>query len=319
MINRFFDKYLKWFSSPSRFIVISLITIIIYILFIKALFIDHRIIFSAAYLFVLFFFLHFLYIDIKRFSFWNIAWAFGIICCLCLFIVWSPDRHIIWAILAIHAWFLSLIWYLSWVIKERVYFDSVSYFTTWWYIFTVLAALAYWLTLLWLYSRFPFTCSDLSSASQQVIDVFTNPFKIWLHTAEDLKQQSSSFFTTVSVKEFLVGNTAITSWSFEQETRFSWLLWKFNTYKLLMVDQVIKDKNTVNMGMCDYLLKEITKRYADPNFQFSLIVLIFLLLYPFIRIGFYVMSFVGIALFKILYWLKVYKPYSIDSKIETIK
>lgn len=322
MIKRIFDKYLSWFSSPWRFIIITIITLTIYVLFIKTLFVDHRIIVSVAYLFALFFFLHFLYIDIKRFSFWNIAWISWIICCLCLFIVWSPDWHIISAILAIHVGFLLLIWYLSWVIQERVHFVSVSYFTTWWYIFTVLAALTYWLTLLWLYSKFPFSCWDLSSASQQVIDVFTHPFKIWLHTAEDWKKQSSSFFTKLSVQEFLIGDSsslAIQDTIEDTTPKWSWLLGKLGSYKLLMVDQVIKDKNTVNMWMCDYLLKEITKRYADPNFQFSLIILIFLLLYPFIRIGFWVMSFVWLALFKILYWLKIYKPYTIDSKIETIK
>lgn len=72
------------------------------------------------------------------------------------------------------------------------------------------------------------------------------------------------------------------------------------------------------MGICDYLLNKVNMEFGRPEFAASLILLLFLLLYPFVRIVFWVMSFIAYTIFKLCYLLGVYKVELHQEKIEKI-
>lgn len=81
---------------------------------------------------------------------------------------------------------------------------------------------------------------------------------------------------------------------------------------------MIQENTLVNMGICDLVLNEIESRSDQTSFQLSVLILMFILLYPFVRLAFFVISFLSLIVFKILYWLKVYKVHTIEEEIEEI-
>lgn len=160
-----------------------------------------------------------------------------------------------------------------------------------------------------MYSQFPFKCEDLSNASNSVVDFFTNPLKLWLETANQIKDDTQSFFDTS------LWNTLWKTTSINAETTVGSLI---NDYRERIVNQVVKDNKSINMWICDYVLWEINNRYNKPVFQFSLILLMYLLFYPFLRIIFWIMSIIWIVIFKILLWLKAYNIKKVLKEVEEI-
>jgi hypothetical protein len=61
---------------------------------------------------------------------------------------------------------------------DKISFDGRGYFTVGGYMFTVFITIAYSLVVMGMYDVFPFSCTDLSRMSQQVIDVATKPLKL---------------------------------------------------------------------------------------------------------------------------------------------
>lgn len=72
------------------------------------------------------------------------------------------------------------------------------------------------------------------------------------------------------------------------------------------------------MGICDYLLAKVNMEFGKPEFAASLILLLFLLLYPFIRIVVWVMSLIAFVVFKLCYLLGIYVVTLHEEKIEKI-
>lgn len=73
------------------------------------------------------------------------------------------------------------------------------------------------------------------------------------------------------------------------------------------------------MGICDYVLKAINEKYQDPRFLTSVVVLLFLLLYGFIRIVFYVISFIGLILFKLSFLFGIFHTEKRMEEIEVVE
>jgi hypothetical protein len=102
----------------------------------------------------------------------------------------------------------------------------------------------------------------------------------------------------------------------------SWLggiLDSINTWKQNLVDQAISDNTQVNRWICDYVLAQINVIYQNPGFRTSVLVLMFLLLYGFVRIVFYVMAWIGYVIFKILFWTKAYRVKMVMKEVEDLE
>jgi len=94
---------------------------------------------------------------------------------------------------------------------------------------------------------------------------------------------------------------------------------KFNAFKKNLIDQTLKDNSTVNMGICDYLLGQINQIYENPAFKTSVILLMFLLLYGFVRIVFWVMTGIAFVMFKIMFALKAYRIHTEMKEVEDLE
>lgn len=104
-----------------------------------------------------------------------------------------------------------------------------------------------------------------------------------------------------------------------KQSGYSVLIQKFNTYKENFIDQTLKDNTTINMGICDYLLKQVNAIYENPTFKASVILFMFLIFYGFIRILFWLMTGVSFIIFKILFAFKVYRIKIVLKEVEDIE
>jgi hypothetical protein len=70
------------------------------------------------------------------------------------------------------------------------------------------------------------------------------------------------------------------------------IIWQFNEWKDLAVDQIMMQQESYNSGMCDMLLEEINAKYNLKEFKLSAILLTYLLLFGFVRVAIFIMSLI---------------------------
>lgn len=88
--------------------------------------------------------------------------------------------------------------------------------------------------------------------------------------------------------------------------------------KLNVFDNFIKDKETLDSKICEFLIQEIKVRYNDPSFKISVVIFMFILFWPFLRIVFFIISFFNLLFFKLLNILRVYKFQTVTDEVEEI-
>jgi len=177
------------------------------------------------------------------------------------------------------------------------------------YIFTVFITIGYSLFVLGYYAKFPFTCQDLSDASSRVINMFTNP-------VTTIKTDTTAIFNT-KLKDIAVIGQDISLQT--QQSSYSKVIQNINTFKKNFIDQTLQDNTTVNMGICDYLISQMNKIYSNPAFKASVILLMFLIFYGFIRILFRIMTGIAFVIFKILFACKAYHIKKVLKEVEDLE
>lgn len=266
---------------------------------------------SMIYVMLFFLFFHFFYLEVRKLPIKYLLILMLGISILQGFFIWYGHLFLVFAMTSINMGIVYLAWLLQWSSHEKLTRDTTSYFTTGGYMFTVFITVAYSFFVIGYYEKFPFTCEGLSSASNSVIDFVSKPFKLGLDEAKTIKENTQLFFSSkvTDLKAIEVKNGA-------KEKSF---VGKLNEYKKSRVDQTIKDNTTVNMGICDYVLWELNGIYSTPGFKASVILLMFLVFYGFIRIEFRVMTGIWRIIFKILYGFNVYRIKKIMKETEELE
>lgn len=298
-----------------RPIVFIFLTIILYfIVFYKLLF-QTFLLQSLIYILLFFIFFHFAYLELYKFKQKYLIIILIILSIIEMFFVWATNIYIILSILILNSWIFLLANNLKSESDNKIKFNSIWYFSVWWYVFTVFVTIGYSLNLFWTYNQFPFTCQNLSQYSNQVIDFVTKPFKLWLQEANNRKQSTTIFFES-NIKDLIKiwNNIKID----DNNSKYKIFLKTLNNYKKTMIDATLKENNDINIGMCDYILQKVKQEYNKTWFRISIILLLFLLLYWFVRIVFWATSIISFFLFKILYRCKVYKIKTEKKDIEKI-
>ena len=295
-----------------RKIIFLLLTIVAYFLSIIYLFGLHDLLWSIVCIFFLFIFL---FLDIKKFSIRNfiliLLSLFAIT--ITLFFILKRDINLFTILgalalnIAIWALFYSL-WMVS--------FNSISYFMRWWYIFSLIITTMYSISLIWMFQKFPFTCQWLNDASHKLFEFVEAPFMLTFNKRqknikEEIKDFANVSDNTIYIQEE-IGNI---SWN---ENLLTPVISKFTEIKSSTIDQVLNEQESYSANMCEMLLNEINSKYWLENFKRSVILLIYLLLYWFIRISFWVMSAIAFIIFKILYRCRVYQISQTTKKVDEI-
>ena len=266
---------------------------------------------SMLYVMVFFIFFHFLYLEIRKLPI-KYLWIGMILLTVLegLFIGYS-HLLLVAAILSINIGIVMLASYLQDESHNKIRFSSRWYFNVGGYIFTVCITIGYSFFVLGYFNKFPFTCSDLSQASNSVIDFVSKPFRLGMDEAKDIKNSTMLFFDS-QVKDLSAINIQNTT----KETTF---MDKISEYKKNFIDQALHDNSAVNMWICDYVLNAINTIYENPWFKTSVIVLMFLLLYSFVRIVFWVMTGIAFLIFKILLRSNIYRIKTVLTEVEDIE
>lgn len=269
---------------------------------------------SMIFVMLLFLFFHFFYLEIRKFPIKYLLYVMILATLIGSFFIWF-NIWLLASLLVINMGIVYLAWILQWEWSERIHFSSQWYFNVGGYMFTVFITIAYSLFVVGYYQKFPFTCEILSERSNSVVDFFTNPFKLGIDEIKTVKDNTQGFFATklediITIGQKITITTDATSPSF---------LEKLSIYKEQLIDQTIKDNTKVNMGICDYVLGQINEIYSVPWVKISVIALMFLLLYGFIRIEFWVMTGIGFIFFKILYRSNIYRTKKVMKEIEELE
>lgn len=302
----------KKLNSPKVWIFFWL-TLISYGLIFYKLFWQFFVLQSMIYVMIFFIFFHFLYLELRKLPIKYILFAMLAITVLEGIFIWYSSILLLFSMLTINIGVVYLARFLQGESHDKTKFSSRWYFNAGGYIFTVFITIGYSLFILGYYEKFPFTCQDLSDASSRVVSFFTNPVEKGM---EKIKTDTTNIFNTK------VKDVAIIWENISLETKGSGyltLIQKFNTYKANLVDQAIKDNSAVNLGICDYVLEQMNKIYNNPAFKVSVILLMFLILYGFVRIVFWVMTGIWFLIFKILFKLNLYNIKIVLKEVEDIE
>ena len=297
-----------------RCLIFMIITFGSYALSMLYLFWLHDILWSITFIFLTFIFFHFLFIDIKNMNLW---YFILVLFCLCVLeipvfiLCWRElNTRIILSLLV----FNGAIWMLFYSLK-MVDFNSIWYFTRWWYIFTLCISIMYSVAFVWMFQSFPFTCQWLNDASGKLFEFAEKPFVMIKNRNTENINNSNTFEENVENIINNLNETQVSTNEWETDNR---LMKKFNAFKANTIDQIISDKSEYSEWVCDLLLNEINTILANDGVERSVILLSYLLLYWFIRIAIFVMSWIAFVIFKILYRTKVYKISETTKKVDEI-
>ena len=179
-----------------------------------------------------------------------------------------------------------------------------------------------------MFQQFPFTCEWLNEASSKLFEFVEKPFLItfsknwkngkWNKTEipwEDILHQAPIENEVENEIEIVESNNLEIS---GDEKILKPVISKISEIKSLTIDQVLNEQEYYSSSMCEFLLDEINSNFWLENFKWSAILLIYLLLYWFIRISFWVMSGIAFIIFKILYRCRVYRISETTKKVDEI-
>lgn len=317
-----------------RKIIFLSLTIVAYFFTVIYLFGLHDLLWSIVCIFFTFISFHFLFLDIKNMNIWKfilvLLWLFLITILLFWICKWEINFFIIlwalWLNVAIWALFYSL-WMIS--------FNSIWYFMRWWYIFSLIITTMYSISLIWMFQQFPFTCDGLNEASNKLFEFVEKPFlltfnkkhindeKIDLQQNNEISISNEESITWTNQFENVINNEI--ELEGVEEPEISWnekksnvVISKIAEIKSSTIDQVLDEQESYSSEMCELLLDWINSKFWLENFKRSVILLIYLLLYWFIRISFWVMSWIAFIIFKILYRCRVYRISETTKKVDEI-
>ena len=281
------------------------------------LFASHDIFGSIVCLFFLFVLFHFMSLDIKKFKS-----KYMILILLSLTIVvistlllsnWGSNIWLITAVISLNLSLLALFFSL-----KSIQFKSMSYFLRWWYIFTLFITTTYSVALMGMFQEFPLTCEWLQWASDKLIEFVETPFTFSVDTIDFIRWEWNEDILDTKVTDVLLKakDTEIIA---DSGSMWAPIVIQFNDWKSNSVDQIIWQQESYSLGMCDMLLDEINVKYSLKEFKLSAILLIYLLLFGFVRVAFLIMSLAWFIIFKLLYLLWLYKIIKVKKEVYEIK
>jgi hypothetical protein len=91
-----------------------------------------------------------------------------------------------------------------------------------------------------------------------------------------------------------------------------------NSLKQNLVTNPIQDNEKLNSTICEVTLNAINERMKSPSIQYSVIFMILLLIYPFLRIILRAMSFVSFFIFEFCYLVGVYTKVKETREVDRI-
>ena len=289
-----------------RFLFFSLSSLITYIFSVQKLFREEDFLSSWIFFCILFIELIFLSIDVrwvKKRIMWGVLLLLGIILCL---LVPNPAWQVLTSI------WLSLITIGCLLVFLRDYFDDVreisrlTYFTRWGYIFTLLTSITYWFAILWIYTKFPFQCEQISHINENILK---STVSWWVPNEVEIKQNDDMLQINMdkNADEITWENNDTT---IIREAR--------NVFRENMVDWFIQTKDSINNKVCEAIVSQIDQIYQNPVFQVWAVFWMYLLFYWVIRIFVWAVTILWYIIFSIAKFFWLYKIEKKEAIVEDV-
>jgi len=314
-----FKKFLRFLR---KYFVIFL-TVFSYIGFLYYFFVPTYWLMSSVFALIFFIFLHYFFIELKWYSVVYLIWIIVLSIILELFFIWFSNILKVLALVSFNLWLIFLILNLDDQVNNRKIISSWWIFTSWVSLFSLFLALSYSFMFLAKYNKFNLNCDILYKSVSNFVDSLSKPLKLSAEEVNNLKNKILSFKQT-KVRDIILWSGEINlpvkllSWN-AGKIQESWILWKLEKLKYRILDTTLKDKRSVDQWVCNFLIKQIKERYNKPSFKFSVIILITLLLWPFLRFVLFIVGVINFIFFKILNLVGIYKFVKRVEEVEEIE
>ena len=229
-----------------------------------------------------------------------------------LFIIWVVFSllvpHPVWQVIT--AVWLSLITigyllvFLRWYFKNVRKIDWLNYFTRWGYIFTLLTSITFWFAILWINTKFPFQCDQISSINETLLKNTTS----WLFFWDKDKEEGAIFEIEKNMEEI--------KWESDEDTTL--IAEARSVFKENMVDWFIETKNSINNKVCEAIVSQIDQIYQNPVFQVGAVFWIYLLFYWVIRVIVRAITIIWYIIFTIVRVLWLYNIEKKEAIVEEV-
>ena len=298
------EKFNRFTKHNIRFVFFSISSLITYILCMWNLFWKEEFLISWVLFCVLFIELIFLSIDVRGVAKKVMWWV--------LFIIWVVFSllvpHPVWQVIT--AVWLSLITigyllvFLRWYFKNVRKIDWLNYFTRWGYIFTLLTSITFWFAILWINTKFPFQCDQISSINETLLKNTTS----WLFFWDKDKEEGAIFEIEKNMEEI--------KWESDEDTTL--IAEARSVFKENMVDWFIETKNSINNKVCEAIVSQIDQIYQNPVFQVGAVFWIYLLFYWVIRVIVRAITIIWYIIFTIVRVLWLYNIEKKEAIVEEV-
>lgn len=314
----------KTFSLRTlRHIVMFCIAGLAYVATVWRLFFQEQLLFSMIPLLIFFVMMHFVILELKHLKKRKIRVAAMILVVIESVLLWLQNWQVPITVAIFHLWIVFLVGALYEASVGKRSFSWRAYFTAGAYIFSMFMTVSYSLFLIGGKGDFDLSCTHIQESSNSFVDTMMTPFSIgkkqvqlWGSGAVEVKQSLKNFFDS-DVNDAVEAVGKFEGIHVKEESLWEKIISKFTAIKENIATTV--DVNAkVSLGICDLILKRIEKLYEHPWFQFAIVFLMRLLLYPFVRVVFWVVTAVGFGLFELLYVLRVYKTKKVMKEVEEL-
>ncbi len=277
------------------------------------LFHNHELILSLISTFIFFISFHFFYIEIYKFK-WRYLLIALILWITITGVIMTPQTT---TMRIANIWFHAMIGLLVNNLYRQTewstWFDGFSYFSVGWYLFTMALSLVYSTVIVNFFSQFPMNCQELSNQSDKIIATITKPFKVSREKTQEITEKTKSVLWSTFWDLFEASKDIEISTKKEDS-----IINKTKLRKDKVITQTIVENEKLNNTICDYTLQIINEKLKSPNIYYPVIILILFLIYPFLRIIVWIISFLWLLLFELLYLSKLYTKHKETKEVERI-
>ena len=295
-------------KSKIRLWFFSLLWLISYIVCTISLFYSKWFITPIISFILLFLLIYFIALDCYKLKFHKILIILFIVFLIetIWFVIFSWfSRYLIAELILFNVTIWTLLFLLVWQLNNRTGFSPFSYFTEWWFLVTTLLTIFFCVLMMWKYTQIPFTCDDIESFPEKVVETTVNPFK-------KTRNKITWWFRSDSEATIERPNLYVNSASLGKSKALSESdnVYDFFTKFQNMISgewETFDIKNQVSKTACNQYIWVLQKTQKSWWIQIAWIIIWYLLLVWIFKILLRIVSVIWFILFVILRLFGVYK------------
>lgn len=237
-------------------------------------------------------------------------------------------------------------------LNNRVIVSPWLLFNWWLKIYSIFISLLFSFFFIIKYNQFSVSCDYLYSNLTSFVEWVAHPLKLSMTQIDNFKNymwklNNSSIKEIIWYKDKTLNSSAL-SWNHLTgdnncfTDNFSWttildsswylklntpnnitkedsLISTFEQKVVSTYNQILSDKKLLNSTVCSYLVDIISSKFATPWFKISVILFMFMIIWPLVSFVFLIVSIFSYLLFKLLLFLKVYNIKVIIQDVEKIE